>query len=302
MTTIQLIDDARRAGCRPLLVAAILLLSVAAADAGVKSRAIRELAESLANRGGRQASKSQVDTMARQIETLALHHGDEAVTAVRKVGPDAIELVLQAGKHGDDAVKLLARHGDDAVWIVSRPGALSIFVKYGDDAAEAMIKHRQIAAVLLELFGEPAGRAMIAVNSRNARRLAMLHNGGTLGRMGRTTEVLEVIGRYGNRAAEFVWKHKAALVIATVLAAFLNDPEPFLDGVRDIAEIASENIARPVAEAPGKFLDAAGKTVDGNSLVNAGIVTAVSGLVLITLLLAFRMLLSTWARRRRRSS
>ena len=81
-----------------------------------------------------------------------------------------------------------------------------------------------------------------------------------------------------------------------------NDPEPFLDGVRDIAEIASENIARPVAEAPGKFLDAAGKTVDGNSLVNAGIVTAVSGLVLITLLLAFRMLLSTWARRRRRSS
>ena len=47
---------------------------------------------------------------------------------------------------------------------------------------------------------------------------------------------------------EFIWKHKGPL---TTLAAFLADPEPFIDGTRDIAHVGAEQVVRPTIEAAG---------------------------------------------------
>ena len=93
---------------------------------------------------------------------------------------------------------------------------------------------------------------MKTLGSRSARRLTMLADTGELRHIGRADELLEVISRYGDRAMDFVWRHKGALAISAVLAAFLNDPVPFINGTRDIADLVGENVARPLAEVPGK--------------------------------------------------
>jgi hypothetical protein len=53
---------------------------------------------------------------------------------------------------------------------------------------------------------------------------------------------------------DFVWQHKGALAVSATLAAFLADPEPFLDGSRVLAGRAAEAATRPVTEAVGRRL------------------------------------------------
>jgi len=49
-------------------------------------------------------------------------------------------------------------------------------------------------------------------------------------RTGRQDELLGAIERHGGRALDFVWRHKGALAVGTLLTAFPKDPELFLSG------------------------------------------------------------------------
>ncbi len=230
--------------------------------AGTASKVAQETAEFVLRKFGKPAAKEGGETLGRRLEDLALRHGDDALLAARKTGPLGIKAMEEAGEHSDDVVKLLVRHGDEALWITAKPGRTAIFVRYGDDAAEAMVRHRQIAASLIEQFGAPGARAMTSLEGRNARRLAMMMEEGELRRLGRSEELLDVIARYGDRAMDFVWKHKGALAITTVLAAFLAEPEPFINGARDITTIAAENVAQPLAEVPVEVAQEAAHNVN----------------------------------------
>lgn len=129
---------------------------------------------------------------------------------------------------------------------------MAIFIKYGDNAAEAMMKQGQIAEPLISSFGEPAIGALKAISTRNGRRLAIMADDGTLNKMGRTDEVLAVAGKYGDRAMEFIWKNKGGLAVATTMAAFLANPQPFIDGTVELTKAVSENIVKPVATEAAK--------------------------------------------------
>ena len=187
-----------------------------------------------------------VETLTQKVSTLAAKHGDDAFDAVKKVGPRSFRLIEEAGEHGAQSVKLMARHGDDAVWVIAKPNRLTIFAKYGDDAAEAMMKHGEIAEPLLTALGKPAAGALKSVSEQGGRRLAMMAQDGELARIGRTTDLLEVIAKHGDRAMDFVWRNKGTLSVITALTAFLANPEPFLNGTADITRIAAEQVARPI--------------------------------------------------------
>jgi hypothetical protein len=64
-------------------------------------------------------------------------------------------------------------------------------------------------------------------------------------RSGRAGELLDVLARHGDRALEFVWKHRAVLAGGAALAAFLAHAGPDLDGVVRLAGAA----AAPATEA-----------------------------------------------------
>lgn len=223
---------------------AVVLLAIYTPAYAQRSAAVREAAEYVMKKFGKEAAEETTETITTKLTALCAKHGDEAIEAVKRVGPRTFKLVEEAGEHGPSAIKLMIKHGDDAAWVISRPNRLAIFIQHGDDAAEAMIKHKDIVVPLIERYHGPAARAFKAVNGQNARRLAMMEDAGELAAIGKTDEVLGVIARYGDGAADFVWRNKGALAAATALAAFLSDPEPFLTGARELAKEPLQEVAR----------------------------------------------------------
>lgn len=221
------------------------------ANAGVMTKAAKEAAEYVIKTFGNEAAEKGVKNLAEEAERIAVKHGDEALTAFRKVGPQAIKLIDDAGEQGPLAVKLLSQHGDEAAWIVAKPDRLARVATYGDDAAEALIKHNQVALPLIDDLGKPAAQAMKALSKQEGRQLAMLASDGTLKKIGRTDELLAVVSKYGDKAMDFIWKNKGILVGGTLLAAFLNDPEPYIEGV-----------IKPVIEIPGQVAAQAANSIN----------------------------------------
>lgn len=217
-----------------------------------KAAIAREMAEYVMKKFGKEVADEGVETLTRKIETVIVKYGDDGAAAVKNVGPRSFRLIEEAGENGVESVKLMAKYGDEAVWVVGKKGRLAIFVKYGDDAAEAMIRHGEIAEPLIGKFGDSAAIALKSVSSQNARRISMLDDAGELAAIGRTPELLTVVGKYGDAAMDFVWKNKGALTVAATLAAFLSDPEPFINGTRDLAQTVGTSLVQPIAQEVGK--------------------------------------------------
>ena len=234
-----------RSPSRLLIPAGLVLAALASSATAVPSKAISEAAEFVARTFAREMGEETTETLAAKLTRLAEKHGDEAVDAFRKVGPRTFQLTEAAGRHADDAIRLMARRGPDAAFVLENPRRMTLFVRYGDDAAEAMLKHKGIAAPLIERYRAPAATMLRNLDPRNGRRLNMLMDEGFLTRTGKADELLAICGQYGDRAADFIWRNKGALLVGTALAAFLQDPDPFLDGTRDLASLT----VAPVAQA-----------------------------------------------------
>jgi len=164
-----------------------------------------------------------------------------------KTGP----LLEQAVRHADLALDkhLASIHGEQgAVFVVSKPRAMQLVLRHGEEAATALVKSRGVALPAVESLGRPAIRAFGAIGSpQNARRLAMMAaDGGELARIGRTPELLAVIEKYGDQAMQFIWNHKGALAVSATLAAFLAEPEPCINGARELAQ----TVIKPIADVP----------------------------------------------------
>ena len=239
---------------RSLSVAALLAAFLAAeARADLRSKAAREAAEYVLKKFGVTAVREGTETLAERIAVAAARHGDDAIAAVRKVGPKALSLADDAGEQAPKVLRLLSKHGEDAaVWVVRRPGGMELLSRFGDDAAEVLIKHKGLAEPLLERVGGPAVKALGAVGPQGGRRLAMMAQGGELAAIGRGPELMQVIARHGDPAMDFIWRNKGPLAVGTTLAAFLAEPEAFLDGTNRLAGTVAENAVRPVVQETAK--------------------------------------------------
>jgi len=251
-----------RAGSLLIGLAALVLVTEQQPQAGVPSVAVRDVAELLFRKLGRAAAHQTTQTLAVRLQRLVLRYGDDVLIAARRVGPQSLSLIEGAGEFTPQAVRLLARHGEEAVGIVAHPRQLALVAQQGDDAVAVLLRHQDVAAPLLEAHARPALEALSVLTPQNGRRLAMLQQSGDLLRIGRTEELLDVIARFGNRALEFVWENKGALAVAAVLARFLADPEPFLNGAVKLSSIVAESAIRPVAEIPGRVAEHAARQTD----------------------------------------
>jgi hypothetical protein len=235
---------------RKLLIGLGLLLMSAPAQAGV-GKAAQEAAEFVLKKFGMTAVREGGEAFAGRIASAVARHGDDVIAAVRKVGPKALSLADDAGENAPRLLRMLAAHGDDAARVFARPQALTLLSRYGDDVAEVLIKHNGIAEPLLASLGAPALKAMGALGPQAGRRLAMFSTDGTLSALGRTPELLGVIGKHGDKAMEFVWRHKAVLAGTAALTAFLVNPEPYLDGTNQLIETVGETAVKPTVVAVG---------------------------------------------------
>lgn len=238
-----------------VLVGCIVGFNAGRAVAQGKAAIAREVAEQWIKKLGPEAAGEGLEQFARRVEAVAARYGDEGLEAVRKIGPRSLTVIDAAGPQATDSVRLMARYGDEALSVVSRPSRMALVARHGDDAAEAMIRHGEIAEPLIGQYGAAAGSALRPISGQSARRLAMMNEAGELGAMGRTPELLAVVQRFGDAGMEFIWKNKAALATGVVLTAFLADPQPFIEGARDLASVAGTALVQPLAEGIGQHAD-----------------------------------------------
>ena len=86
----------------------------------------------------------------------------------------------------------------------------------------------------------------------------------TLLRAKKAHDLLEVIGKYGEPAMDWIWNHKGTLAGAAAMAAFLAHPEPYLDGTRKLTESVAREVVVPVTS----------KVIDGGAKVAGSVVSA----------------------------
>jgi len=233
-----------------LLIFAISALSAPSLRASTASKAAKELIETISKKFGTSLTEEASEAMARRADELIAKYGDDAIDALRRFGPEALDVVDAAGDAGAVYVKLMMRHGSEAMWVVANPERRALFTHYGDDAAEAMIRHGEIAEPLVERFGGNAAGALANLSTRNGRRLVMSANDGALDAVPQQSfKLLAVLRRYGDKAAEFIWQNKGALTVAATLTTFVSDPEPFINGTRQLSESVVDHVVAPIASA-----------------------------------------------------
>jgi len=219
------------------------------ARADLPSKVFQETAEFVMKKFGTRVAAEGTEKLAGKLTSAVARHGDDVLAAVRRVGPKALGLADEAGENAPRMLRFLSRHGDDGLRVLSRPEGMKLFSRFGDDAAEVLIRHKGAAAPLLEQLGEPAIKALGAVSPQAGRRMAMLAGDLAASRQG--PEIMGVIARYGDPAMEFIWKHKGILAGGAALAAFLANPEPYLDGTNRLVNTASVTMVKPAIEAAG---------------------------------------------------
>ncbi len=214
------------------------------AVAGPVSTAIRDSAEYVMTKFGRGVAGQTVEEVTDTTARAITRHGDEVLPLVRATGHQGFEALEQAGEQAPEVIKLYARRGDDAVWVISEPKKLAIFLKHGDSAADALIKHPGLAEDLIGRFGDDAADALSGVSKQSAQRLGIVAEDGVLTASLRSPDLLSVVRRYGDGAMDFIWKNKGALTVTTVLGTFLADPQSYISGAK---QLIVEPVLAPIA-------------------------------------------------------
>lgn len=225
-----------------------------------QARYAMEAAEAVLKRFGASMNGATARSLAVKIEQQVARHGQKVLPAVSKVGPRALTILEEVGaSHASRALRVMAEHGEAGVVnILSRPKALQLASRIGVKAESALLKHPGIAENVMERFGEPAAHALSQLGPQAGRRLAMLHESGELVKLGRTEEVLKVIGTYGDKAMQFIWKHKGALAVSSSLAVFLSEPEAVLNGTVSLVS----TLATPIVEIPRNIATEAARSLN----------------------------------------
>ena len=222
----------------------LVLASASTASAGPASTAVRETAEFIISKFGRGVAGQSIEEVTEATAKSVARHGDAALPLLRKSGHAGFTALEEAGAKAPEVIKLFARRGDEAIWVISEPKKLAIFIKHGDSAADALLKHPGIADNLIGRFGDDAVGAMNAVSRQSAQRLNMVTDDGLLTATARSSELLPVVRKYGDEGMDFIWKNKGSLAVASILATFLADPQAYISGAK---ELIIDPIAAPIA-------------------------------------------------------
>jgi hypothetical protein len=216
----------------------MMSLLLAASALIAQSQAARQAARELVEWFGRESLERAEPRVARLIE----EYGEGAVRALRQAGPAGVPAIEA---FGPAAVRILTQWGDRGVRLLAAEGeaASGALARYGEEAIELMIRHPGVGRDLLEHFGREALRAPLSTQSVVwLNRLA-----DPIKQSGRSREIFDVIEHYGDRACDFLWRHKGTIFLTGVLVAFLADPKPYLDGVKELVSQPAGEVAREVA-------------------------------------------------------
>ena len=147
--------------CLGIVLALLLAVSSDLGIAGTLTTGARQAAEFILQKFGKRVPTQTVDEMLAAVSGAAAKYGDDkAVPFLKASGHTGFDALQQAGEKAPDVIKLYVKRGNEAVWLISKPEKLAIFIKHGDGAAEALIKHPGIADALIARHGDEAVGAL----------------------------------------------------------------------------------------------------------------------------------------------
>ncbi len=189
-----------------------------------RGQALRELVERVLRQGGREAGQTLIEQTTRRLNQQTSRHGDDVVRAFERVGESSLRIGESAGRHAPAAYRTMARHGPSGAAVARNSDQLALVSRYGDDAANALVRHPGMAESVIRQYGTEGARAVGNLSSRQARRLAHMVNQGSVPSGAQGARLMRVLSKYGDPAMDFVWRHKGALLVGGGLAVFLSDP------------------------------------------------------------------------------
>lgn len=140
--------------------------------------------------------------------------------------------------------------GQESVEAAARKAGTAL-LRHSDDVAKATGLHgAAIAAPLVNSFGDDGAKALMNLSPASARRMAMLSD--DFATAGRGLDWMKIIAEKGDVAADWIWRNKGAITVATAATAFLANPDPFLQAGETVAitsiETVGEHVAHPLIE------------------------------------------------------
>ena len=212
----------------------LVVLSLLCSQSAAARRVAREVVESF----GREAVEAAEPRVLRLVEA----YGEEAGMVLRRVGPSGIQALERFGASG---LRILARFGDDGIRLLAIEGdaAVVALARYGEEAVELMIRHPGVGSEVLATFGSQVLRTPLRTESM----IALGRLSEPIRNSGRSPEILAVIEKYGDRACDFLWRNKGTLFVGSVLAAFLHDPKPYIEGLKQLAVEPASQVAHDAA-------------------------------------------------------
>ncbi len=219
----------------------VLLAVLLVAQGAAVRRAAQELVRYVETRWARETVEAMEPRIVRAIENA----GEDAVIAIRRVGPRAGLHAVET--HGASGARLIARWGDDGARLLADDGAtaVSMYARYGDEAVELMLRHPGAGGRIATELGDQGIRVASALSADGAVQLAGVSP--MIARSGRASAVMGVVEKFGDRACAFLWRNKGVVFGAALLAAFLNDPEPYIAGVKQLVVEPAKAVGREVS-------------------------------------------------------
>lgn len=239
-------------------------------------RAGREAAGQATRRGGQRMLGRLAAESPEAVAQITYRYGDDGLRVVNQHGRPAMRALLSSSDEvGAPMARMMQRHGDDAVRMAQSPAGRRILATENDAMIRAMSRTRGQAYPMLHQHGPRAARTLNQLSPQQSRQLMALHREGHF-TAPQFEQILDVIGRHGGSALDFIWKHKGALAVTAVLVAFLNDPDPFITGAKDVTAL----LAGEVGKAASTTMTSVGSEIAGhiNWNVLVGAVMAFIGL------------------------
>ena len=207
---------------------------------------LRELAEELAEQAGMKGSREFAETASVQLERIASKCGNESLDVIEKQGLAAYRVLQNAG---DDAgpylVKAIRAHGEDAMRVAQTSAGRTVLREGSETAIRAVSRHTDAAIPLIRQFGDDSARALVDLSPVNGRRLIQMVEEKAMPAKD-VQALLGTIEKNGDKAMDFIWRHRKVLASATFLAAFVSNPEPYLTGAKQLLDAAAGPIVRSV--------------------------------------------------------
>jgi len=186
------------------------------------------------------AAKLKPTDVGKRAMALQEKWGDDALMIAKKHGVRSLKAIEESGEHGGTLIRLQKHLGEGAIYLAKNKQGLTIIGKLGDDVAPSLVKHGASANDLLKVYGTRASKALTKVDRRGCAQLNQLHDAKIVGNTGNKAKLFNVVEKYGQRGLDFIWKNKKKLAAAGVLATFVVNPEPYINGTIQLADSAMD--------------------------------------------------------------